>query len=143
MEMIKEVEEKETINPINNENREMLHQSYIYSPEQINEMTDEEVEKNLIKFNKKLSSDFSKDLHITLCKAYSAGISKVCPTGYNINEFKLSEDLESDSFIKKWSSNLGPIIYYKYGNYVAPILMFVKTLMHVEKNPVEITDPVE
>ena len=107
-----------------------LYLGKIYSEEQINKLSAEEIEKLFSVYEAKLSGQMVKSLGKSLIHIYSVA---AC-TGLGINnQDVLSNDLENDPFLNSALQRFTCDLYYRFGSFLAPLSVGLITGRHYMK----------
>ena len=95
-----------------------LYMGKVYTEDQINKLSDEEVDKLFNNYEAKLLGQMVKSLGKSIIVMYSMGACAAL--GIN-NQDALSEDLESDPFLNSALQRLTCKLYYRFGSFLAPL----------------------
>ena len=95
-----------------------LYQGKVYTEEQINKLSDEEVDKLFNNYEAKLSGQMVKCLGKSIINMYSMG---ACAALGISNQVALSEDLENDPFLNSALQRFTCELYYRFGSFLAPL----------------------
>lgn len=100
-------------------------------PEQIDSMSDEEVEKLYIRYETWLGAAITKTLGNAILRLYALVAGTFLPIPPE-NQPKLVTDLEADPFIGHALSSATCQLYHKYGMFLAPVTTALATLKHCQ-----------
>ena len=103
-----------------------LYLGKVYTEEQVNELSDEEVDKLFNNYEAKLSGQMVKSLGKSIINMYSMG---AC-AALGINQDVLSEDLKSDPFPNSALQRFTCELYYRFGSFLAPLSVGLITSRH-------------
>ena len=95
-----------------------LYLGKVYTEEQINKLSDEEVDKLFDNYEGKLSGQMVKSLGKSIINMYSMG---ACAALGISNQDALSEDLENDPFLNSALQRFTCELYYGFGSFLAPL----------------------
>ena len=104
-----------------------LYLGKVYTKEQINKLSDEEVDKLFSNYEAKLSGQMVKSLGKSIINMYSMGACAVLRLS---NQDALSEDLENDPFLNSALQRFTCELYYRFGSFLAPLSVWVITSRH-------------
>ena len=104
-----------------------LYLGKVYTEEQINGLSDEEVDKLFINYEAKLSGQVVKSLGKSIINMYSMG---ACAALRISNQNALSEDLENDPFLNSALQRFTCELYYRFGSFLAPLSVGLITSRH-------------
>ena len=100
----------------------------VYTEDQINKLSDEEVEKRFSNYElAKLSGQMVKSPGKSIINMYSMG---ACAALGISNQDALSEDLESDPFLNSALQRFTSEFYYRFGSFLAPLSIGLITGRH-------------
>ena len=99
----------------------------VYTEEQINKLSDEEVDKLFNIYEAKLSGQMVKSLEKSIINMYSMG---ACEALGISNQDALSEDLENDPFLNFTLQRFACELYYRFGSFLAPLSVGLITSRH-------------
>jgi hypothetical protein len=110
-----------------------LYLGKIYTEEQINKLTSEEIDKLFNLYESKLSSLMVKSLGKSIINMYSLGACSIL--GIN-NQDALTNDLENDPFLNSALQRFTCDLYYRFGYLISPFTVGLITSKHYfsEKN---------
>ena len=107
----------------------------IYTEEQINKLTDEEINKLFSVYESKLSGQMVKSLGKSIIHMYSIAACSVLRIN---NQDDLSNDLENDPFLNSALQRFTCELYYRFGSFLAPLSVGLITGRHyLASNPDE------
>ena len=95
-----------------------LYLGKLYTEEQVNELSDEEVDKLFNNYKAKLSGQMVKSLGKSIINMYSMG---ACAGSGISNQDALSEDLENDPFLNSDLQRFTCELYYRFSSFLAPL----------------------
>ena len=101
--------------------------------EALNNMSNEEIEKEFEKYERKLGSVMVKTLGRGLIELYTTAVSKVLPIPFK-NKSKLVEELNEDPFLDHALNKTCCELYYRYGMFLAPLTTSLTTLKYCDFN---------
>ena len=104
-----------------------LYLGKVYTEEQINKLSDEEMYKLFSNYEAKLSGQMVKSLEKSIINMYSMG---VCAALGISNQDVLSEDLENDPFLNSALQRFTCELYYRFGSFLAPSSVGLITSRH-------------
>ena len=104
-----------------------LYLDKAYIEDQINKLSDEEVDKLFNNYEAKLSGQMVKSLGKSIINMYSMGACAVL--GIN-NQDVLSKNLESDPFLNSALQRFTCEFYYRFGSFLAPLRVGLITSRH-------------
>ena len=104
-----------------------LYLGKVYTEEQINKLSDEEVDKLFSNYEAKLSGQMVKSLGKSIINMYSMG---ACTTLGISNQDALSEDLENHPFLNSAFQRFTCELYYKFGSFLASLSVGLITSRH-------------
>ena len=104
-----------------------LYLGKVYTEDQINKLSDEEVNKLFNNYEAKLSGQMVKSLGKSIINMYSMG---ACAALGISNQDALSEDLESDPFVNSALQRFTCELYYRLGSFLAPLSIGLITSRH-------------
>ena len=104
-----------------------LYLGKVYTEDQINKLSDEEVDKLFNNYKAKLSDQMVKSLGCSIINMYSMG---ACAALGIANQDALSEDLESDPFLNSALQRFTCELYYRLGSFLAPSSVGLITSRH-------------
>ena len=99
--------------------------------ETLNNMKDEEINKEFDKYEKKLGSAMVKTLGRSIVELYSTAASHFLPISPE-NKLKLLEDLNQDPFLDHALNKTCCELYYKYGMLLAPLTTSLTTFKYCD-----------
>ena len=99
--------------------------------ETLNNMKDEEINKEFDKYEKKLGSAMVKTLGRSILELYSTAVSHFLPISEE-NKLKLVEDLNQDPFLDHALNKTCCGLYYKYGMLLAPLTTSLTTFKYCD-----------
>ena len=105
-----------------------------YTREQIDKLTEEEVEKLYMQYEAKLSHHMSKSLGKTIINLYSTFASSI----FGIDSSPLGKDLGDDPFLNSALQRFTCELYYRYGCWIAPLSVGVITGKHYLEKSINI-----
>ena len=106
---------------------EKLDLGKVYTKEQINKLSDEEVDKLFNNYEAKLSGQMVKSLGKSIINMYSM---RACAALGISNQDALSEDLENDPFLNSALQRFTCELYYRFGSFLAPLSVWLITSRH-------------
>ena len=95
-----------------------LNLGKVYTKDQINKLSDEEVEKLFSNYEAKLSGRMAKSLGRSIINMHSMG---ACAALGIRNQDVLSKDLENDLFPNSALQRFTCELYYRFGSFLAPL----------------------
>ena len=95
-----------------------LYLGKVYIEEQINKLSDEEVDKLFNNYEAKLSGQMVKSLGKSIINMYLMG---ACTALGISHQDALSEDLENDPFLNSALQRFTCELYYRFGSFLAPL----------------------
>ena len=98
---------------------------------QVDELSDEEVEKLYSRYEARLGAMMTKTLGSSMLKFYTMVASAFLPIP-PLSQEKLSSDLECDPFVNHALTTACCELYHRFGAYLAPITAALTTLKHCE-----------
>ena len=104
-----------------------LYPGKVYTEEQINKLSDEEVDKLFSNYEAKLSGEIVKSQGKSVINMYSVG---ACTTLGISNQDVLSVDLENDPFLNSALQRFTCELYYRFGSFLAPLSVGLITSRH-------------
>ena len=104
-----------------------LYLGKVYTEEQVNKFSDEEVDKLFNNYEAKLSGQMVKSLGKSIINMYSMG---ACAALGISNQDALSEDLENDPFLNSALQRFTFELYYQFGSFLAPLSVGLITSKH-------------
>ena len=104
-----------------------LYLGKVYTEEQINKLSDEEVDKLFYNYEAKLSGQMVKSLGKSIIYMYSMG---TCAALGISNQDALSEDLENDPFLNSALQRFTCELYYRFHLFSAPLSVGLITSKH-------------
>ena len=104
-----------------------LYLGKVYTEEQLEKLSDEEVEKLFNNYEAKLSGQMVKLLGRSIINMYSMG---TCAALGISNQDALSEDLENDPFLNSALQRFTSELYYRFGSFLAPLSVGIITSRH-------------
>ena len=107
-----------------------LYLGKVYTEEQINKLSDEEVDKLLSNYEAKLSGQMVKSLGKSIINMYSI---EACAALGISKQDTLSEDLENDHFLNSLLQRFSCELYYRFGSFLAPLSVGLITSRHYLK----------
>ena len=99
----------------------------VYTKDQINKLSDEEVDKLFNNYEAKLSGQMVKSPGKSIINMYSIG---ACAALGISNQDALSEDLESDPFLNSALQRFTCELYYRFDTFLAPLSVGLITSRH-------------
>ena len=99
----------------------------VYTEEQINKLSDEEVDKLFSNYEAKLSDQVVKSFGKSIINMYSMG---ACAALGISNQDALSKDLKSDPFLNSALQRFTCELYYRFGSFLAPLSVGLITSIH-------------
>ena len=99
----------------------------VYNEEQINKLSNEEVDKLFSNYKAKLSGQMVKSLRKSIINICSMG---ACAALGISNQDALSEDLENDLFLNSALQRFTCELYYRFGLFIAPLSIGLITSRH-------------
>ena len=97
-----------------------LYLGKVYTEEQINKLSDEEVDKLFSNYEAKLSGQMVKSLGKSIINMYSMG---ACAALGISNQDALSEDLENHPFLNSGLQRFTCELYCRFGSFLAPLFV--------------------
>ena len=104
-----------------------LYLGKVYTEEQINKLSDEEVDKLFSNYEAKLSGQMVKALRKSIINMYSMG---ACAALGISNQDALSEDVETNAFLNSALQRFTCELYYRFGLFLAPLSVGLITSRH-------------
>ena len=104
-----------------------LYLGKVNTEDQIQKLSDEEVDKLFNNHEAKLSGQMIKSLGKSIISMYSMG---ACAALGITNQDALIEDLESDSFLNSALQRFTCELYYRFGSFLAPLSVGLITSRH-------------
>ena len=104
-----------------------LYLGKVYTEEQIDKLSAEEVSKLFNIYDTKLSGQMVKSLGKSIINMYSMG---TCTALGISNQDALSEDLEHDPFLNSALQRFTCELYYRFGSFFAPLSVGLITSRH-------------
>ena len=104
-----------------------LYLGKVYTKEQIEKLSEEEVEKLFNNYEAKLSGQMVKSLGSSIINMYSMGACSVLGIS---DKNALSKDLENDPFLNSALQRLTFELYYRFGSFLAPLSVGLITSKH-------------
>ena len=104
-----------------------LYLGKVYTEEQINKLSDEEVDKLFNNYKAKLSGQMVHSLGCSIINMYSMGACSVLGIS---NQDAVSEDLENDPFLNSALQRFTCELYYRFGSFLAPLSVGIITSRH-------------
>ena len=95
-----------------------LYLGKVYTKDQINKLSKEEVDKRFSNYEAKLSCQMVKSLGCSIINMYSMG---ACAALGISNQDALSEHLESDPLLNSALQRFTCELYYRFGSFLAPL----------------------
>ena len=95
-----------------------LYLGKVYTEEQINKLSNVEVDKLFSNYEAKLSDQMVKSLRKSIINMYSM---IACAALGISNQDELSEDLENDPFLNSALQRFTCELYYRFGSFLAPL----------------------
>ena len=95
-----------------------LYLSKVYTEEQINKLSDEELDKLFNIYEAKLSGQMVKSLGKSIINMYSVG---ACTALGISNQDALNEDLENYPFLNSALQRFTCELYYRFGSFLVPL----------------------
>ena len=95
-----------------------LYLGKVYTDEQINKLSDEDVDKLFSNYEAKLLGQIVKSLGKSIINMYSMG---ACAALGISNQDALSEDLENDPFLNSALQRFTCELYYRFGSFLPPL----------------------
>ena len=108
-----------------------LYLGKVYTEEQVNKLSNEEMDKLFSNYEAKLSGQMVKSLGKSIINMYSMGACKVLGIS---NQDALSKDLESDPFLNSALQRFTCELYYRFGSFLAPLSIGLITSRHYLSN---------
>ena len=100
--------------------------------EQIDAMSDEEIESLYSRYQSRLGAAMTKSLGLGLIKLYCSTASKWLPID-DMAEFE--NDLQSDPFVEHALGGICCQLYHRYGAFLAPLTAALATAKHCVRDP--------
>ena len=104
-----------------------LYLGKVYTEEQLDKLSEEEVEKLFNNYEAKLSGQMVKSLGKSIINMYSMGACSVLGI---TNQDASSEDLENDPFLNSILQRFTCELYYRFGSFLAPLSVGIITSRH-------------
>ena len=104
-----------------------LYLGKVYTEDQINKLSNEEVDKLFNNYKAKLSIQMVKSLGCSIINMYSMGACAVL--GIRTQD-ALSKDLENDPFLNSALQKFTCELYYRFGLFLAPLSAGIITSRH-------------
>ena len=104
-----------------------LYLGKVYNEDQINKLSDEEVDTLFNNYQAKLSGQMVKSLGKSIINMYSMG---ACAALGIRNQDALSEDLENDPSLNSALQRFTCELYYRFGSFLAPLSVGLITSRH-------------
>ena len=104
-----------------------LYLGKVYTEDQINKFSDEEVDKIFNNYEAKLSDQMVKPPGKLIINMYSIG---ACAALGISNQDALSEDLENDPFLNSALQGFTCELYYRFSSFLAPLSVRIITSRH-------------
>ena len=104
-----------------------LYLGKVYTEKQINNVSDEEVDKLFSNYEAKLSGQMVKSLGKSIINMYSMG---ACAALGISNQDASSEDLENDHFLNSALQRFTCELYCRFGSFLAPLTVGSITSRH-------------
>ena len=104
-----------------------LYLGKVHTKEQINKLSDEEVDKLFNNYEDKLPGQMVRSLGKSIINTYSMG---ACAALGISNQDVLSEDLENDPFLNSALQRFTCELYYRFGSFLAPLSVGLITSRH-------------
>ena len=104
-----------------------LYLGKVYTKEQINKLSNEEVDKLFSNYEAKLSGQMVKSLGKSIINMYSMG---ACAALGISNQDALSEDLDNDPFLNSALQRSTCELYYRFSSFLAPLNVRLITSRH-------------
>ena len=104
-----------------------LYLGKVYTEEQLEKLSEEEVAKLFNNYETKLSGQMVKSLGKSIINMYSMG---ACSALGITNQDALSEDLENDPFLNSSLQRFTCELYYRFGSFLAPLSIGIITSRH-------------
>ena len=104
-----------------------LYLGKVYTKEQIEKLSEEEVEKLFNNYEAKLSGQMVKSLGSSIINMYSMGACSVLGIS---DKNALSKDLENDPFLNSALQRFTCELYYRFGSFLAPLSVGLITSKH-------------
>ena len=104
-----------------------LYLGKVYTEEQVNELSDAEVDNLFNNYEAKLSSQMVMSLGKSIINMYSTG---ACAALGISNQDALSKDLECDPFLNSALQRFTCELYYRFGSFLAPLSVGLITSRH-------------
>ena len=104
-----------------------LYLGKVYTEEQINKLSDEEVDKLFNNYEAILSGQMVKSSGKSTINMYSMG---ACAALGISDQYALSEDLENDPFLNSAHQRFTCELYYRFGSFLAPLSVGLITSRH-------------
>ena len=110
-----------------------LYLGKVYTEEQINKLSEEEVDRLFNDYEANLSGQMAKSLGKSIINMYSMG---ACAALGISNQDALSEEIETDPFLNSALQRFTCELYYRFGSFLAPLSAGLITSRHYlyEKN---------
>ena len=104
-----------------------LYLDKVYTEQQINKLSDEEVDKLFSNYEAKLSGQMVKSLGKSIINMYSMG---ACTALGISNQDVLIEDLENNPFLNSALQRFTCELYYRFSSFLAPLSVGLITSRH-------------
>ena len=105
----------------------MLYLGKVYTKDQLNKLSNEELDKLFNNYEARLSGQMVKSLGKSIINMYSMG---ACAALGITNQDALSEDLESDPFLNSALQRFNCELYYRFSSFLAPLSIRLITSRH-------------
>ena len=114
-----------------------LYLGKVYTEDQINKLSDEEVDKLFNNYEAKLSGQMVKSLGKSIINMYSMG---ACAALGMSDQDALSEDLENDPFLNSALQRFICELYYRFGSFLTPLSVRLITRRHFYLNAIKMEE---
>ena len=104
-----------------------LYLGKVYTEEQLEKLSEEEVEKLFDNYEAKLSGQMVKSLVHSIIDMYLMG---ACSAPVITNQEALSEGLENDPFLNSALQRFTCELYYRFRSFLAPLSIGIITIRH-------------
>lgn len=106
-----------------------LIQAHVKTEDDLQNMTAKEIKKIYLKHEQGIIDKMSKQVFEIFVKGYSKTVANVLPID---DEEGLTNTLNNDVFLQAAVCEYFPILYYKYGSFLAPLSITATTAAHVD-----------